>query len=166
MLFIPKGNLITNGDFEDDAVGGPPEGWISVNVTAGDRDAAFTGERAALLGGCDPCEPAILYQDVNVAQFRRYNLVFQVSGLCDHAADLFAEVRWLDSCGTDIGLGLRVFIEGQAFGRVCEGAWNPQSHLTDFAPPGACMARVVFTRAGRPNRGPNVLDSVSFADVV
>ncbi|MGE5580123.1 MAG: hypothetical protein ACM3WU_08790 [Bacillota bacterium] len=165
MLFAPTGNLLVNGDFEDDSPGTPPEGWESDNVKIGDKDSAFTGERAALLGICDPCEPAILYQDVTVVPLRRYQLVFQLSGLGRKAADLVAEVRWLDGGCTDIGLGLRVLIDGSAIGEICECAWNPQSHITDCAPLGACMARVLFVRAGKRDSDATVLDAVSFAGI-
>jgi len=166
MFFAPKGNLLTNGDFEDDATDTPPEGWHSVNVVVGGPETAFTGERAALLGGCDHCEPSVLYQDVDASPLRRYQLVFQVSGVEHLAADLTAEVRWLDSGCTDIGLGLRVLVPAAAFGEVCEGTWNPQSHITDCAPIGTCLARVVFVRAGRPESGANVIDAVSFAEIL
>lgn len=165
MLFAPKGNLLTNGDFEDDAEDTPPEGWNSVNVTVGGPDTAFSGERAALLGGCDPCEPAVLYQDVNVAPLHKYQLTFQVSGILPAAGDLVAEVRWLDHCCTDMGLGLHVYMNAAAFGKIHEGIWDAQSHITDCAPIGAYMARILFTRSGKPDSGPNVLDGLSFANI-
>ncbi len=96
-------------------------------MRVGDKNSAFTGERAALLGICDPCEPAILYQDVTVVPLRRYQLVFQLSGLGRKATDVIAEVRWLDSGCTDMGLGLRVSIDGSAIGGL-RCAWNRSPH--------------------------------------
>ena len=151
--------------FEDDDEGTPPAGWFSENVKVGGPDTAFTGERSALLGACDPCEPSVLYQDVNVAPLRRYQLTFQASAVDRRAADLTAEVRWLDGGCTDIGVGLRVLIDASAFGEVCEGTWNPQSHITDRAPLGVCMARVVFVRAGSHDSGATALDAVSLVDI-
>ncbi len=164
MIFAPKGNLITNGDFEDNALGAPPQDWISVNTVVGGPTVAFTGERGAVLGA-DPDEPAVLYQDVNVVPTHRYQLTFQTAGFPPATGDLVVQVRWLDHCCADVGVGLHVYVEPQA-GAIEAGTWIAQTHLTDMVPMGTCMARILFTRGVRAEHGANVLDAVSFADIV
>ena len=165
MLFAPKGNLVTNGDFEEGTPGAPPEGWISTNVTLTGPDAAFTGEQAALLGGTSPGEPAVLYQDVNVSPLRRYQLSVQLAAPARPAGDLIIEVRWLDPAQTDAGVGLHAYVPDASLGVLPLGVWDAQVHVTDCVPLGACMARILFTRSARPGALPTVMDAVTFADI-
>ena len=165
MLLAPKGNLITNGDFEEGEPGSPPEGWVSTNVALSGPELAFTGDRAALLGGPDPGQWAVLHQDVTVCPMRRYLLTFQAGAAGQSPPELIVQVRWLDSSGTDLGLGLHVHLLSRSLGPVECGVWNVQTHVTDCAPLGTCMARVVFTKGGGSGSSPIVLDAVTFAGI-
>lgn len=166
MLSAPKGNLITNGDFEEGAPGAPPVDWISANaLTVGDC-LAFTGTQAASLGEADPSCPAVLYQDVSVTPLHRYQLSFQLGVNQTPGADLIVEVRWLDHLCTDAGPGLSVFISGASSPNAAAGSWDAQVHLTECAPICTCMARVLFSRSPGPNgTDPNIVDAVVFADI-
>ncbi len=165
MLLAPKGNLVINGDFEDGTPGAPPEDWVSTNVTlSGLPTVAFTGEQAALLGGTDPAQPAVLYQDVNVAPLRRYKLSFHLARTAEPAGALVAEVRWLDAASMDLGPALHVYVPALSPGTVVAGIWDAQVHVSDLTPMNACMARILFIR-GQPAAAPIIMDSVVFADI-
>ena len=165
MLFAPKGNLITSGDFEEGDSGSPPAGWTSTNVSLSGPELAFTGDRSALLGGPDPAQYAVLRQDVTVWPMRRYLLTFQAGAVGKSPPELTVEVRWLDSSGMDLGIGLHVHIPSRSLGPVSCGSWSTQCHVSDCAPLGTCMARVIFTKGGGPSSAPIALDAVTFADI-
>ena len=165
MLFAPKGNLVTNGDFEEGTPGSPPEGWMSTNVALSGPEAAFTGDQAALLGGPAPDQAAVLYQDVTVSPLRRYQLSFQAAAAGQTTSDLIVEVRWLDSSGTDVGTGIHVYLPSRSLGCLESGVWDVQVHVSDYVPAGAYMARIVFTRSAAPGSAPTVVDAVAFADI-
>jgi hypothetical protein len=165
MLYAPRGDLVINGDFEDGTPREPPEDWMSQNVTlSGLPSAAFTGEQAAVLGGTDPGQPAVLYQDVNVAPLHRYQLSFQLARTVLPAGALMVEVRWLDSSSQDAGPGLHLYLPPAAPGTVATGIWDAQVHVTDFVPVSACFGRIVFTK-GQAAPAPVILDAVTFADI-
>lgn len=166
MLFSPKGNVITNGDFEEGAKGAPPEDWISTNTVTVGHHLAFTGVRAASLGQECPSAPAVMYQDVSVTPLHRYQLSFQLGVDDCPAGDLIIEVRWLDWSCIDVGPGLHVFASGTVSPDVDDGIWDAHVHLTECAPICACMARVLFTRSPRCHDSePNLVDAVILADV-
>lgn len=166
MLFCPKGNLISNGGFEEGAACEPPEDWMSTNTLTVGHNLAFTGCRAASLGEECPSAPAVLYQDVGVIPMHRYQLSFQLGADDCETGDLIVEVRWMDSSCNDLGPGLHVFASGKVSPDVDRGLWDAHVHLTECAPVCVCLARVVFTRSPRHcEDGPNLLDAVVLADV-
>lgn len=165
MPLLRKGNLIVNGDFESGDTGCPPDDWTSYNAVLVGPDKAFTGCRAVSLGGDESCDPAVLYQDVEVSPRHRYELSFQIGVWEEAKGPVVVQVRWLDAFGTDLGTGLHVFIEAGHTPDISRGFWNSHVHLTDLAPARAVAARVLFTAGKTWDSCPPVIDCVAFADI-
>lgn len=163
----PKGNLVKNPGFELGL-----QFWeVPVtltdldirNVDVRNGDDAHSGLAAAALGAYSASDPAVLFQDVPVADRRFYELHFHVAGTADAPnANLIVEVRWLDRHKNDLGPGLNIFVPAETIGYADNGEWSPHGRLTGESPEHAAFARISFTRGEGSNE--LVLDDVSFAD--
>ncbi|MHB9144093.1 MAG: hypothetical protein ACYC5Y_02000 [Symbiobacteriia bacterium] len=163
----PKGNLVKNPGFELGLA------FWEVPVTQTDLDIrnvdvrngaeAHSGVAAAALGAYSTIDPAVLFQDVPVADRRFYELHFHVAGTAVAPnANLIVDVRWLDRHKNGLGPGLDIFVPAETIGYAGSGAWSPHGRLTGESPEHAAFARISFTRGGGSNE--LVLDDVSFAD--
>lgn len=161
------GNLVKNSGFELGLAFWqvPPTltSLVHQNVRVADAGLAHSGLSMLAMGGFDPAQPAVIYQEVPVSPGRFYQLNLSVSGASLNPASLEVTVVWLDAEGNEIGLGLSIFVPAATVGSVTSGAWSMSTGVTDEAPVRARKARIAFTKGSGTSE--LFLDDISFFEV-
>lgn len=147
-------NLIQNPSFKDGL-----SNWTPVNTVLFADDAAYEGSEVARISDSG----GVLYQDVPINNAVGHCFLFNSgvgyrrTGDSSVSGDMHIKVIWLDSGGSEIGLGLSIDIPSFT---VETDNWLVYTGITEPAPLGTVKARVQFTKSSGTTGGFIDIDKV------